>query len=121
MRGSNGEMVEHQKNHLHLCPVCLRKLHWSVGFDVPEHYAKLLDIFQPYEALNESFARDCAFLRQRLSVLEGLPPGATVTSELAAKPCNVRGQGAMTHHVIPKPAGVADVRACRGSAVSRQN
>merc|ERR1719265_2710196 len=42
MRGSNGELVEHQTNYLHLCPVCLRKLHSSIGFDIRERYENLL-------------------------------------------------------------------------------
>jgi hypothetical protein len=84
MRGSNGEEVEHQPNYLHLCPVCLRKLHWSIGFDIPDNYANLLELYQGYEKDNEFFARDCEFLRQRLQALEGLPPGVTVLPELRA-------------------------------------
>jgi archaemetzincin len=72
MRGSNGAMVEHQPNYLHLCPVCLRKLHWSIGFDVPEHHSRMLELFQRYEENNEYFKRDCEFLRARLSALEDL-------------------------------------------------
>lgn len=40
MNGSN-HMDESDRQPLHLCPVCLRKLQWSVGFDVPERYHKL--------------------------------------------------------------------------------
>jgi len=80
MRGSNGERVERQANYLHLCPVCLRKLHWNIGFDIPERYVKLLELYQAFEKHNEFFARDCAFLQQRLSALEDLSPGVTVLS-----------------------------------------
>jgi len=78
MRGSNGEEVEHQKNCLHLCPVCLRKLHWSVGFDIRSQYASLLELYETYEVANECFGRDCDFLRRRLSALGDLPEGATM-------------------------------------------
>jgi len=77
-------MVEHQPNYLHLCPVCLRKLHWNIGFDIPQHYATLLELYQGFEKHNEFFARDCAFLRQRLAALEDLPPGATELAQLRA-------------------------------------
>merc|ERR1719171_2835453 len=40
MRGNNGEGVEHQLNYLHLCPVCLRKLHWCIGFDIRNRYVR---------------------------------------------------------------------------------
>lgn len=80
MRGSNGESVEHQKNYLHLCPVCLRKLHWSIGFDMVERYGKLLELYQEYEASSDFFARDSEFLRGRLDALADLPPGATMIS-----------------------------------------
>lgn len=80
MRGSNGEQVEHQHNYLHLCPVCLRKLHSSIGFDVVQNYKSLLELFQAYEADGEYFRRDCEFLRQRLAALEDLPTGATAAA-----------------------------------------
>jgi len=84
MRGSNGEYAEHQKNYLHLCPKCLRKLHWSIGFDIPVHYASLLDHFQAYEATNDGFKKDCEFLRNRLAALQDVPAGATAKASLAA-------------------------------------
>jgi len=86
MRGNNGEEVEHQKNYLHLCPVCLRKLHWSIGFDVSSQYATLLESYEPYELANECFARDVEFLRRRLAALSDLPEGATVLQDSATCP-----------------------------------
>lgn len=83
MRGNNGKGIEHQPNYLHLCPVCLRKLHSSTGFDVPEHYAGLLRNFEPYEATAAGFQRDCEFLRRRLAALQDLPPNATVDRKRA--------------------------------------
>merc|ERR1712178_40130 len=81
MRGSNGEAVEHQTNHLYLCPVCLRKLHWNIGFDIPQRYAGMLKVFEEYAA-HENFAHDCAFLQRRLAKLESIPPGSTMISDL---------------------------------------
>jgi archaemetzincin len=40
MNGSN-RLAESDRRPLHLCPVCLRKLDWSIGFDVVERYASL--------------------------------------------------------------------------------
>lgn len=82
MRGNNGEGVEHQLNYLHLCPVCLRKLHWNIGFDIPTRYARLLNIFQEYETTHPDFTRDCAFLQQRLKELESIQPETTIISDI---------------------------------------
>jgi Peptidase family M54 len=40
MNGSN-RLAESDRRPLHLCPVCLCKLDWSIGFDVVERYASL--------------------------------------------------------------------------------
>jgi archaemetzincin len=40
MNGSN-HLAESDRRPLHLCPVCLRKLQWSIGFDVVSRYASL--------------------------------------------------------------------------------
>jgi archaemetzincin len=40
MNGSN-HLAESDGRPLHLCPVCLRKLQWSIGFDVLERYRAL--------------------------------------------------------------------------------
>jgi archaemetzincin len=49
MNGSN-HLAESDRRPLHLCPVCLRKLQWSIGFDVLARYAAL-----------EAFARGAGF------------------------------------------------------------
>lgn len=85
MRGSNGAEVEHQPNYLHLCPVCLRKLHSSIGFDVPSTYANLLKLFEGYEAVSADFRVDCDFLRKRLAALQDLPQGASRDAKAAAR------------------------------------
>jgi len=45
MNGSNG-LEEEDASPFHLCPVCLRKLHFSIGFDVFERYRKLKQFFE---------------------------------------------------------------------------
>jgi archaemetzincin len=40
MNGSN-HLAESDRRPLHLCPVCLRKLQWSIGFDVFARYTAL--------------------------------------------------------------------------------
>ncbi len=40
MNGSN-HLAESDRRPLHLCPVCLRKLQWSIGFHVLERYTGL--------------------------------------------------------------------------------
>ena len=53
MNGSNS-LAESDRRPLHLCPVDLRKLHWSLGFDVVDRYRCLLafwrDVGVPTEA-----------------------------------------------------------------------
>jgi archaemetzincin len=45
MNGSN-HLEETDWQPLHLCPVDLRKLHWSIGFDVLDRYKKLRDFYK---------------------------------------------------------------------------
>ncbi len=40
MNGSN-HLAESDRRPLHLCPVCLRKLQWNIGFDVLGRYAAM--------------------------------------------------------------------------------
>jgi len=40
MNGSN-HLAESDRRPLHLCPICLRKLQWNIGFDVLERYSAL--------------------------------------------------------------------------------
>jgi archaemetzincin len=41
MNGSN-HLAESDRRPLHLCPVDLRKLHWSLDFDIMDRYRRLL-------------------------------------------------------------------------------
>ena len=43
MNGCNN-MKEAKKQPLYECPVCLRKLHYSIGFDPLERYQKMLNV-----------------------------------------------------------------------------
>jgi archaemetzincin len=45
MNGSN-HLAESDARPLYLCPVCLRKLHYSIGFDVVQRYRNLQNFYQ---------------------------------------------------------------------------
>jgi archaemetzincin len=45
MNGSNN-LEESDARPLHLCPIDLRKLQFSVGFDVVKRYEKLRDVWR---------------------------------------------------------------------------
>ena len=60
MNGSN-YLAESDRRPLHLCPVCLRKLQWSVGFDAVARYTAL-------ERFNRSagFSDETEWLKARI-------------------------------------------------------
>ena len=53
MNGSN-HLAESDARSLHLCPVCLRKMHHSVGFDIPGRYGKLRALYRKTGLIAES-------------------------------------------------------------------
>jgi archaemetzincin len=53
MNGSN-HLAESDRRPLHLCPVCLRKLVWSIGFDVVERYASLERVTREASFMDEA-------------------------------------------------------------------
>jgi len=110
MRGSNGAEVEHQPNYLHLCPVCLRKLHSSIGFDVSATYTQLLELFAGYEAVSPDFRVDCDFLRRRLAALQDLPAGASRDPKVASR------LGALVPRGAPTAAASGGSRPIRRAA-----
>jgi archaemetzincin len=63
MNGSN-HLGELDARPLHLCPVCLRKLQWSVGFDVEERYRRLRDT-----AKTAGFEDEARWLDERVRVV----------------------------------------------------
>lgn len=69
MNGSN-HLGEADARPLHLCPVCLRKLQGSIGFDVVARYRKLRDFFA-----KEGEREEAAWTDARLREIEGPAPG----------------------------------------------
>ena len=62
LNGSN-HLAESDARPAHACPVCLRKLHHSIGFDPVKRYRRLLDFYQKH-----GFAGESAWVRARLSL-----------------------------------------------------
>jgi len=62
MNGSN-HLDESDCRPMHLCPVCLRKLQFSVGFDVAQRYEKLAQFYQA-----AGFADEARWTRNRLRI-----------------------------------------------------
>jgi archaemetzincin len=63
MNGSN-HLAESDRRPLHLCPVCLRKLQWSIGFDVLERYRVLEKVCH-----RDGFADEAGWFSQRIKML----------------------------------------------------
>src|SRR5207248_11143050 len=63
MNGSN-HMAESDARPMHLCPVDLRKLQASIGFDVVVRYRRLLDFH-----LNAVFRDEAAWLTRRIAFI----------------------------------------------------
>ncbi len=63
MNGSN-HLQESDRRPLHLCPVCLRKLQFSVGFDVVKRYENLAKFDE-----RAGFADEAAWLARRLEII----------------------------------------------------
>ncbi len=53
MNGSN-HLQESDSRPLHLCPVCLHKLHYSIGLDITERYQKLHNFYQQHGFTDEA-------------------------------------------------------------------
>ncbi len=65
MNGSNN-LHEFDGKPMHLCPVDLRKLQWSVGFDVVERYKRLRDVCR-----DAGFDEERAWLEKELARITG--------------------------------------------------
>jgi archaemetzincin len=63
MNGSN-HLQESDRRPLHLCPVCLRKLQFSVGFDVVKRYEALAR-FERAKGLED----EAAWVERRLETI----------------------------------------------------
>jgi archaemetzincin len=65
MNGSN-HLAESDRRPLHLCPVCLPKLQWSIGFDVLERYRALERVVRA-----DGFTDEADWLSHRTKILRG--------------------------------------------------
>jgi archaemetzincin len=65
MNGVN-HLGELDRSPLWFCHICLRKLHFNLGFDLPERYRKLAALLRA-----EGFPETAAWAERRLGVLEG--------------------------------------------------
>ncbi len=72
MNGSN-HLKESDSRPLYLCPVCLRKLHHSVGFDVTIRYKNLYRFYK-----NFGFDNDSRWLAHRLDFILGPTASRTI-------------------------------------------
>jgi archaemetzincin len=64
MNGSN-HMDESDARPLHLCPVDLQKLQWSIGFNIAERYRRLREFHR-----EECFLDEAGWLDKRIRFLE---------------------------------------------------
>ena len=65
VNGSN-HLAESDRRPLHVCPVCLRKLHHSTGFDVTTRYRGLYDFYRKV-----GFDDDARWVKERLEFILG--------------------------------------------------
>jgi archaemetzincin len=63
LNGSN-HLQESDARPLHLCPVCLHKLQWSIGFDVLARYEQLKRYYE-----TAGLAREAEWIADRLAVI----------------------------------------------------
>ncbi len=64
LNGSN-HLQESDSRPMHLCPVCLRKLHFSIGFEVGTRYRRLMDFYE-----RVGFRAEARWLRSRILRME---------------------------------------------------
>ncbi|HNY65545.1 MAG TPA: archaemetzincin [Deltaproteobacteria bacterium] len=65
MNGSN-HLAESDARPMHLCPVCLRKLHHAIGFDLVQRYQAIF-----YFSRQAGFDREARWVRRRLEHILG--------------------------------------------------
>lgn len=64
-----GHLVEDFSAPSHLCPVCLRKLQFRLGFNVEERYERLQRVFEKWDLKTES-----KWIKDRLRTIRGADP-----------------------------------------------
>ncbi len=79
MNGSN-HLAESDSRPLHMCPNDLRKLQWSVGFDVVERYRRLAELYREI-----GFEDEAAWIDRRLRhiAIPGVATGFQPVGDLA--------------------------------------
>jgi archaemetzincin len=75
MNGSN-HLKESDSRPMHLCPVCLHKLQYSIGFDVVERYAKLFHFYKKV-----GFDDEAQWLAKRLKWIFGAEAARAIIEE----------------------------------------
>jgi archaemetzincin len=75
LNGSN-HLKESDSRPTHLCPVCLHKLQYSIGFDVVERYAKLFHFYKKV-----GFDDEAQWLAKRLKWILGAEAVQTIIEE----------------------------------------
>jgi archaemetzincin len=75
LNGSN-HLKESDSRPIHLCPVCLRKLQYSIGFDVVERYAKLFHFYKKV-----GFDNEAQWTANRLKWILGEQASRTIIEE----------------------------------------
>jgi archaemetzincin len=65
INGSNS-MPESDRRHIHLCPVCLKKLQWNRRFDVEKRYRELGAFYRKHGLTDEA-----VWIGKRLKEIEG--------------------------------------------------
>jgi len=65
VNGSN-HLVESDSRPIHLCPVCLRKLQYNIGFDIVQRYEKLLEFYRKW-----GLAPEAKWVAERISKISG--------------------------------------------------
>lgn len=73
--GSN-HLAESDARPVFLCPNCLRKLRWNLGFDVATRYEKMRAFWE-----ENGFPDEAAWLRRRLDTLDAKKNGTPGTEE----------------------------------------
>jgi len=63
MNGGNS-LKELDSSPMHLCPICLQKLQWNLGFDIRERYEKLKSFYEKHGMSDEA-----VWIQKRLSRL----------------------------------------------------
>jgi archaemetzincin len=64
-----GHLVEDFSAPAHLCAVCLRKLQFRMGFDVPQRYQRLLSVFKA-----GGLTKEARWVERRLANLPSAVP-----------------------------------------------